>query len=138
MDGLSGAASGMAVVSLTFQVVESISKLLDFFESMESAPEVIKQIMEDLQQLSSILGGIKVDEKRYQDVLSTGMHKLNKLNNIIEELEPGFRSTSKKCRQWTAFRTVRKGSILKRFRETLGETKTTLILALQAKNLSYR
>ncbi|KAF7513741.1 hypothetical protein GJ744_007792 [Endocarpon pusillum] len=137
MDGLSSAASGIAVVSLTFQVVESISKLRDFFESMNSAPAVVKQIMKDLQQLSFILDGITVDEKRYTDVLTTSMHKLNQLNTIIGELEPGFESASKKCRQWAAFRTARKLPILKRFRETLEETKTTLILALQAKSLSF-
>lgn len=138
MDGLSGAASGIAVVSLTFQIVESISKLHDFFESMTSAPGDVKLITEDLRQLSSILNAIGLDEKIYKEVEITCVEKIEKLNSIAEELEPGFQSSSKRQRRWTAFRTARKVSVLKKLRETLEETKTTLILALQTKALTYR
>lgn len=138
MDGLSGAASGIAVVSLTFQIVESISKLRDFFDSMKMAPAVVELIAKDLAQLSSILDGIKVDVRRYSDVLTTCMEKIKDLNAIIEELEPGFQSANQKIRKWAAFRTARKGAIMQRFRVTLEETKSTLVLALQAKSIFLR
>ena len=138
MDGLSGAASGIAVVSLTFQIVESISKLQDFFESMQGAPAFVATIRKDLAQCSSILGSINLDEQRYKDVLTTCMDKIVVLSAIIDDLEPGFQSTSRKHRKWTAFRTARRVPILKNFRETLEETKTTLVLALQARHLLAR
>ena len=138
MDGLSGAASGIAVVSLTLQIVESISKFHDFFESMKMAPTEVKFIIQDLTQLSSILDGIKFDEQRYNDILSTCVEKMDVLSAIVNELEPGFQSANHKHRKWTAFRTARKGTILKRFRDMLEETKRTLSLALQAKTLSSR
>jgi hypothetical protein len=138
MDGLSGAASGVAVVSLTFQIVEGISKLRDFFDSMKKAPKFFAIIANDLAQLSSILDGINVDEQKYKDVLTTCMDKIKDLNAITDELEPGFQSTSQRIRQWTVFRAVRKDAAIKRFRDTLEETKSTLILALQSKNFSLR
>lgn len=138
MDGLSGAASGIAVVSLTLQIVESISKLHDFFESMQGAPASVAAIRKDLGQLSSILDSLMLDEERFDDVLATCMDKIAVLSAIIEDLEPGFQSRSHRNRKWTAFRTARKGIVLKNFRETLEETKTTMVLALQAKHLLAR
>jgi hypothetical protein len=138
MDGLSGAASGVAVVSLTFQIVEGISKLRDFFDSMKKAPKFVAIIVNDLAHLSSILDGINVDEQKYNDVLTTCMDKIKDLNAIPDELEPGFQSTSQRVRQWTVFRAVRKDAAIKRFRDMLEEMKSMLILALQSKNFSLR
>ena len=138
MDGLSGAASGIAVVSLTFQIVESISKLRKFFEPIKMAPEVITHVVKDLRQLSSILGTIQAGTSIPSDVVTTCVDKIENLYAIADELEPGFRSTNRKTRQWTSFKAARKDEVLKRFRTTLEETKTTLILALQAKSLSLR
>ncbi len=136
MDGLSGAASGIAVVSLSFQIVQSISKLQDFFESMRSADEDVKLITKDLRQLSSIISALQLDDPRYKEVENTCAEKIKMLTSITEELEPGFQSVSRKHRQWTAFKAARKSSILKKFRETLKETKVTLLLAMQAKSLT--
>jgi hypothetical protein len=98
MDGLSSAASGVAVVSLTFQIVEGISKLHDFFDSMKKAPKFVAIIVNDLAQLSSILDSINVDEQKYNDVLTTCMDKIKDLNAITDELEPAFRSTNQRVR----------------------------------------
>jgi len=99
MDGLSGAASGIAVVSLTFQIVESISKLRKFFESIKMAPEVITHVVKDLRQLSSILGTIQAGTSIPSDVVTTCVDKIENLYAITDELEPGFRSTNRKTRQ---------------------------------------
>jgi hypothetical protein len=138
MDGFSGAASGTAVVSLTIQIAESISKLRDFFESIKMAPKAITLVVKDLRELSSILDSIQVEISVFSDVITTCLHKIENLHAITDELEPGFRSSDRRIRQWTSFKAVRKDEVLKRFKTTLEETKTTLILALQAKNLSLR
>jgi hypothetical protein len=135
MDGLSGTASGIAVVSLTFQIVESISKLRNFFESIKTAPKDIARIVENLQQLSSVLS---TTQAMPSDLVSTCMDKIRSLHVITDELEPGFRSSNRKTRQWTSFKAAHKDEVLRRFRIALEETKTTLTLALQIKNLSLR
>ncbi len=111
---------------------------MPFFESMQGAPAFVETIRKDLAQLSSIINGIMLDEQRYNDIFTTCMDKIAALSAIINELEPGFKSTSHKHRKWTAFRTARKGTILENFRRALEETKTTLTLSLQAKYLSAR
>lgn len=58
MDGLSGAASVMAAVSLTFQLVGSINTLREFWLEMKGAPTEVQNIVEDLALLSSILRGV--------------------------------------------------------------------------------
>jgi hypothetical protein len=45
MDGLSAAASAIAVVSLAVQIAESLRELCDFWDSIQEAPEDIKAIL---------------------------------------------------------------------------------------------
>ena len=99
MEDLSGAASGIAIAiaSLTIQIVESISKFHDFFESMKMASKEVTLITKDLAQLMSILDCIKTDEKRSNDVLTTCMDKIKVLNAIIGGIEPGIQSSSMGC-----------------------------------------
>lgn len=44
MDGLSGAASVNAVVSLTVQLAESAKKLYDFWNLVDEAPDFVHEI----------------------------------------------------------------------------------------------
>ncbi|KAF7514073.1 hypothetical protein GJ744_004398 [Endocarpon pusillum] len=118
MDGLSGAASGIAVVSLTFQIVERISKLREFFESIKTAPAVVATITKDLSQLVSILEDMKGGGTIKNDVLATCMDKVNDLDALTNELEPGFQSASRKTRTWTAFTAARKSSVISKFQAT--------------------
>ena len=52
------------------------------------------------------------------------------LLSIVREFEPDFSAHSSKVRLWKAFKAARKKQKLKRFRDSLQETKTTLLLAL--------
>jgi hypothetical protein len=58
MDGLSGAASVMAAVSLAIQLVGTVNTLREFWIGMKSAPAEVKDIIDDLALLNSILDGI--------------------------------------------------------------------------------
>jgi hypothetical protein len=104
----------------------------------KKAPKFVAVTVNDLGQLSSIIDGINVDEQKYNDVLTTCMDKIKDLKAIADELEPGLQSTNQRVRQWTVFRAVRKDAAIKRFRDMLEETKSTLILALHFKNFSLR
>jgi len=55
---------------------------------------------------------------------------MKELNSIVEEFELNFLSTSRKERLWTAFKAVNRGKQLRKFRESLSETKSTLMLSL--------
>jgi hypothetical protein len=59
MDGLSGAASVMAAVSLTIQLVSTINTLREFWAEMQSAEEKIAEVIDDLELLICILDGVK-------------------------------------------------------------------------------
>ena len=55
MEGLSAAASGIAVVTVAVQLAESFKKLCDFCKSIKEAPEDIRAISVDLEILSNVL-----------------------------------------------------------------------------------
>lgn len=48
----------------------------------------------------------------------------------MRELEPKFESKRLSVRLWSGFKAVRKKQKMKHFRESLGDTKTTLLLTL--------
>lgn len=55
MDGLSAAASGIAVVSLSLQLVGSVREIHCFLHSISEAPEEVKRLLDLLEQLELIL-----------------------------------------------------------------------------------
>ncbi|KAL8859743.1 MAG: hypothetical protein Q9178_003858 [Gyalolechia marmorata] len=140
MDGLSTAASGFAIVSVTIQLADGIKKLHDFWNSIREAPEDIKDNLLELKVLSSLLTQIAHDKQRHEpdqtfaDVLSGCCAKVNRLATILEELEPGFASTSSYVRRWTATKAVLKREKLKKFQDGLERLKSALSLALQHQN----
>jgi hypothetical protein len=58
MDGLSGAASVMAAISLTIQLVNTVNTLREFWADMENAPAKVKEIVDDLALLNCVLDGV--------------------------------------------------------------------------------
>lgn len=137
MDGLSGAASGLAVVSLTIQLADSIKKLCDFWDSVQDAPNDIRAIVKEMRLLSAVLEGIQLNELDYgpdpttRSVLETCADKVKTLFGLVDDLEPGFTSMSKRVRKWSALKATLRSEKIKKFRVSLEETKITLILARQ-------
>jgi hypothetical protein len=58
MDGLSAAASGMAVISLTLQLVQLTQNLRAFINDVSGAPSEIRRLAISLTQLANILQDI--------------------------------------------------------------------------------
>ena len=137
MDGLSGAASGMAVVSLALQLGASIKHLYDFWGSVKDAPDEFHAITTDLSLLASVLAEMAFEEQCFEPdhtlptVLEACCDKVNKLAYITNEMVPGFASRSLRIRKWTAFRAVLKGERIQRFQQVLEGLKITLMLAQQ-------
>lgn len=137
MDGLSGAASGMAVVSLALQLVGSIKQLHDFWDSVKEAPDDVHTITVDLSLLSSVLAEMAFEEQHFgpDQTLTTALglccDKVNKLIHITSDMEPGFASKSLRIRKWTALKAVLKGESIQKFQKVLESFKATLMLAQQ-------
>jgi len=51
MDGLSTAASGIAVVSLAIQLVDSVREIRRFLRDLSEAPKELKRLVDLLEQL---------------------------------------------------------------------------------------
>ncbi|KAI0148396.1 hypothetical protein GGR57DRAFT_515374 [Xylariaceae sp. FL1272] len=133
MEGLSVAASGIAVVSVAFQLLEECIKLRDFWESVRDAPEEVGIIFDDLKILSALLEDIDRNGETSPAVtmgLISCKAKIKNLNRIIEGFDACFRSDSRRERWWGRFKATTRTKQLKDFRDSLNETKSTIMLAI--------
>ncbi|ERF75789.1 hypothetical protein EPUS_01619 [Endocarpon pusillum Z07020] len=133
MDGFSSAASGLAVVSLGLQLAGGLIKLYDFWGTVRDAPQEVGEILLDLKLLSRILDELikrKDPSPHIKDALDCCNDKVAALHSIVREFEPNFSSSKPHIRLWTKFKAAHKRQKLKRFRDSLQETKATLLLAL--------
>jgi hypothetical protein len=137
MEGLSAAASGIAVVSLAIQLAESIKELYEFWDSVKEAPKEIEAIVKELKLLSAVLDDIQLDQQIngidpiIVDILDSCVSQVESLKAIVQKLEQQCQSSSRKVRQWAALKASFQKDRIGQFRASLQETKTTLILAQQ-------
>jgi hypothetical protein len=66
MDGLSAASSGIAVVSLAVQLVDSVREIHRFLRRVSEAPKELKRLLDLLEQLELIIEriGELIDKQR--------------------------------------------------------------------------
>ncbi|TVY81433.1 hypothetical protein LSUE1_G001778 [Lachnellula suecica] len=130
----------LAVVSVAVQLADGCIKLYMFWDSIKGAPEEVAGVMDDLLLLSTVLEDIS-SHKRLAPSVTVGLRccltKVRELNCIVEEFDLSFRSTSRRERLWSAFKATTKSKQLKRFRESLSETKSTLMLALMYQSIQH-
>ena len=137
MEGLSAAASGIAVVSVAIQLAESFKKLSDFWKSIKEAPEDIRAISVDLELLSGVLVQIAHETQHVEPdatliaTLNGCCFKVKAFTTLLNKIEPGFASTCLRVRKWTAFKAVLKHGELMKFQEALERLKSTLLLVQQ-------
>jgi len=133
MDGLSNAASGIAVVSIAIQLADSVKKLYDFWSSVKDAPESIRAIAKELELLSGILDKIEHGQhgtgSEISNVLESCREQVASLVTIVNSLVPGFEAESRRTRTWSSLKAVFKKDKVAEFRMCLAETKITLNLA---------
>ncbi|KAE8446656.1 hypothetical protein EG329_011699 [Mollisiaceae sp. DMI_Dod_QoI] len=137
MDGLSGAASVIAVVSFAIQLAESTKKLYDFWKSVDDAPDSVREIVADLKLLSTTLTEIAIHEQKYgnngsiTDILESSTEQVQTMLRMITKLEHGLQSKSIRKRKWSAIKAVFGEEKIAKFQQRLLNTKTTLLLARQ-------
>ena len=59
MEALSGVASGMAVGSLSIQLIESVSKIRAFIKNVKGAPVELERLEELLARLAAVLQDVR-------------------------------------------------------------------------------
>ena len=134
MDGLSAAASGIAVAGIAIQLADSVKKLCDFWDSVKDAPHDIRIISTDLRLLSDILAEIAHEGQYSQpdttiaSVLDGCWNYVNRLTALLDKIEPGFASRSSYVRKWTAIKAAIKSGQLAKFQEALNRVKCSLLL----------
>jgi hypothetical protein len=138
MDGLSAAASGIAVVSIAIQVTDSIKKCSDFIESIREAPEDIESSLSELQILFSLLKDTRLrnpilDTNSSAKILLDSLEqKITIFTALANRYKLGLNSQSRRTRKWSAIKVASKRGKFNKYRESLNDSKSSLILALQA------
>jgi hypothetical protein len=94
MDGLSAAASGMAVVSLAIQLVDSVREIHRFFRTLKGAPEELGRLLDLLEHMELMLDNIGklVDPDSgislsVLKAIQTCERALNRLGGLIEKVK---------------------------------------------------
>lgn len=143
MDGLSGAASVIAVVSVAIQIASGLNTLKSFWSSMKSAHGDATIIVEDIQLLLRIIEVIRKNCEKYGSVDDTTESALRScqdrvvtLNELAKSIEIGCASGSKRKRLWTPFKAALKAKDVQRFQDALHDAKLTLVLARQTSSFA--
>lgn len=59
MEGLSGAASAIAIVSLAVQLVDTVQEIRKFLKNVQDAPTEVLRLLETLDQLQGTLDNVR-------------------------------------------------------------------------------
>ncbi|KAE8448537.1 hypothetical protein EG329_009418 [Mollisiaceae sp. DMI_Dod_QoI] len=155
MDGLSGAASVVAIVQIAVQLGQGNKQNVrpalralqvcrfshrfsrSLLHSINDAPRDIQLVVQELEFFDSILNQIRRDEEKFGSqpetylALSRCDGSLKSLLGIAESLVPGFASNNTVKRTWAAIKVVRKNDKLASFKAKLQEAKLDLLIAQQ-------
>lgn len=136
MDGLSTAASLIAVTSLAFQLAEQTRKLFEFWDSIQHAPEEINNIKSELESLRSVLEQIG-HEAQHQpsspsmaSALRLCSGKIDTIRSLTADFESGLTCSRIRTRKWSALRAVFKREKIEKVQNSLDRLKATLVLVL--------
>lgn len=145
MDGLSAAASGIAVVSLAIQLVDSVREIQRFLRSIADAPEELNRLIDLLEQLELILDSIAklVENQRVQhgdldiDVspsilkaVQTCQKTLNQLDTLIAKAKTSSTSKNPATKYLGRFRLACKKEDIEQFETQLHRAVSNLNMVM--------
>jgi N-terminal domain on NACHT_NTPase and P-loop NTPases len=87
MDGLSAAASGMAVVSLAIQLVDSVRQIRRFFRTLKDAPEELDRLIDLLEHMEVMLANIGTLVDPDSDISPSVMKSLDTCEKALKKLD---------------------------------------------------
>ena len=147
MDGLSAAASGIAVVSLALQLVGSVREIHRFLHSRSDAPEELKRLLDLLEQLEFILeqvgklvqtqrGNRRLEEsgvlKSVIRAISTCESKLAMLEGVVEATKRVSADSSRARRTLASIKLACKKNDIREMEQKLNEAVNLLGLTMMA------
>ena len=147
MDGLSAAASGIAVVSLTIQLVDSVREIQRFLRNVSDAPKELGRLIDLLEQLEMILEnvGMLIERQRKHSgdidvdisanvlrAIKTCDSKVAMLKSIIKTATKASTATNKATKIWGSFRLACKKKDIEEFESQLQNTVRLLNLTMTA------
>jgi Fungal N-terminal domain of STAND proteins len=145
MDGLSAAASGIAVVSLAIQLVDSVREIRRFLRNVSEAPKELRRLIDMLEQLELVLEniGALVERQKQQaaeadvDVsgsilkaMTTCESKLKMIEDVVEVAKKNSSVTSKPARTFGSFRLACKRRDIEEFEGQLRDAISLLNLTM--------
>lgn len=145
MDGLSAAASGMAVVSLAIQLVGSVREIRRFLRSVSEAPKELRRMIDLLEQLELILEnvGALVDSQRRQNggqdttvsemvfrAMKSCESKLKMLEDVVEVAKKTATASNMATRTLGSFKLACKKKDIEGFESQLHDAVSLLNLAI--------
>jgi outer membrane lipopolysaccharide assembly protein LptE/RlpB len=135
MEGLAGASSVIAVVSVAVQLADGLQKLITFWKGVQDAPAEISFLFEDLEALSLVLTQVQstapngsLDESTNK-VLENCKTKVLQLSTKVSKANLELGSQSRTKRKWAAFKITLKKPEIESLRKFIEQAKSTLIIA---------
>lgn len=135
---MEAAGCALAAASITIQLADIIRKLYGFWESVEDAPNEVRTIVQDLKLLERVLNDIQHEEQLHgldpltDNILRNCTSKANHLLALVNQFASGDESKNWRSRKWVAVKVTFQSGRLDKFRRSLEEMKTTLILIQQS------
>jgi len=129
-------AGGLGVASLAIQIVENLTKVINFCESIKEALTDIQRLLLELQILSNVISGIQLVYEKHslpetseavtRICLGLVRHDIGKLTNLSLELERKLNSGKRITRTWARVQTVLSESKIAVLRAHLERAKSGL------------
>lgn len=133
-------ASAITVGMVAVQLIGTIEKILNFWKSIEDAPEEFSVIRKDLELLTAIIQCVNQLQKLRTsqviiDALQQCQQKIERLLAVVQRFESGLAAGKKRKRRWSAFKTSFKANEITKIHVSLEGSKNDLLLALQTSSM---
>jgi hypothetical protein len=145
MDGLSAASSGIAVVSLAIQLVDSVRKIRRFFRTLKDAPEELGRLLDLLEHMELMLENIGKLVDPDSDIspsvlkaIHTCENALNKLDALIQKVKRNSSAQSPMKRSLGFFRLACKKQEVEEIEKQLDRAVGSLNMAMTYFHLNLR
>lgn len=147
MDGLSAAASGIAVVSFALQLVGSVRDIRRFLHDMSEGPEELKRLVDLLEQLEIVLEQVGLLAQRQRGntrlgrpsamtsvlkAITTCQKKLALLEGVVKATKDVSANSKRATRTLGSFKLVCKKTDIRWIEQQLNEAVNLLSLTMMA------
>jgi uncharacterized protein Yka (UPF0111/DUF47 family) len=145
MDGLSAAASGIAVVSLAIQLVGSVREIRRFFRTLKDAPEELDRLLDLLEHMELMLGNIGKLVDPDSDIspsvlkaIQTCEKALGKLGTLVQKFKRNLSAQSPLKRPLGFFKIAYKKQEVEEIEKQLDRAVNNLNMAMTYFHLYFR